>query len=156
MLESGIGMTRVLQKYVEEYEKLVKWHNLHEQVRILEEKAKYPLSPSLAKEYEELDSIRCNITYMAEKKCRKLCKGQVSFSPELQLTSRHIATWSLLRSKAMGGKFSSRLISRTLKKASVPSSAHSFSLVEMEVALRRPLSHFMQLRRITILVSPLT
>jgi len=124
----------IVQKYVEEYEKLVKWHNLHEQVCILEEKAKYPLSPSLAEEYEELDSIRCNITYMAEKKCRKRCKGQVSFSPELQLTSRHIATWSLLRSKAMGGKFSSRLISQTLEKASIPSSAHSFSLVEMEAA----------------------
>ncbi len=127
---------QIVQRYIEIYETLAKSHNLQERVRLLEEKARYPLSPALATEYKKLDNIRCTITCQAEKQCRKLRKGQVDFSPELQQASRQIAAWSLMRKKALGKKVSSRLISRSLKKANLSPSIHSFSKEQIKAALK--------------------
>jgi hypothetical protein len=73
-------------------------------------------------EYELLDELRCQVTSAAEHKCRKLRKGNVAFSPELNAARIVIKAWSLLLQKAKGSKVSSRLISRTLKKANLPDS----------------------------------
>jgi hypothetical protein len=45
--------------------------------------------------------------------------GQVSYSPEIQQARLSIDAWSLLRKKAIGLKISSRLLSRTLRKANI-------------------------------------
>jgi len=74
----------------------------------------------LIEEYEELDSIRCQVTASAEAKCRKLRTGQVAFSPELNEARSIIKAWSLLVNKAKGQKVSSRMISRALKKTTLP------------------------------------
>jgi hypothetical protein len=70
-------------------------------------------------EYEELDRLRCLATAFAESKCRKLHTGQVAFSPELNAARLKIKVWLLLVSKAKGRKVSSRLISRSIKKANM-------------------------------------
>ena len=54
--------------------------------------------------------------------------GQVAFSPELQLASRKINAWLLLEKKAKGMRMSSRYLSRTLRKASIPIASRSASL----------------------------
>jgi hypothetical protein len=70
-------------------------------------------------EYEDMDHLRCQGVMLAERKCRKLRMGQVSYSPEIQQARLSIDAWSLLRKKAIGLKTSSRLLSRTLKKANI-------------------------------------
>jgi hypothetical protein len=37
--------------------------------------------------YEEYESLRCKGVQIAEKRYRKLCKGQIAFSPQLQSVS---------------------------------------------------------------------
>jgi hypothetical protein len=76
--------------------------------------------------YEDRDLIRCQATAFAESKCRKLRTGQVAFSPELNEARIKIIAWLLLVSKAKGRKTSSRMISRALKCATIPTEARGY------------------------------
>jgi hypothetical protein len=87
-------------------------------------------------EYELLDELRCQVTSAAEHKCRKLRKGNVAFSPELNAARIVIKAWSLLLQKAKGSKVSSRLISRTLKKATLPATTRGFDKEEIDSYLK--------------------
>jgi len=84
-----------------------------------------------AREFENIDKIRCEITAAAGKKCRKLCKGQVSFSPEVQIAHQQIKAWTLLKKRVSGEKVSSKLLSRYMKKASINFSAKNLSLAQV-------------------------
>jgi hypothetical protein len=66
------------------YECLIQEGNWVERAKTLEDIASYPLPKSLQDEYESLDKLRIEAIKLAEKKCRKLCMGQVSFSPTIQ------------------------------------------------------------------------
>lgn len=96
-------------------------HNLLDRSRSFLTKATYPSAPSLSYEYEKLDTMRCEITRAAEKKCRKLCTGQVAFSPEIQQAHQIIKAWTLLKKRSQEGKISSRLTTRALLAGSSPS-----------------------------------
>jgi len=77
-----------MENYVRKYEKLAVECEFLPRLESLLSRVNYPLQQKLQEELEELDAICCSITYEAEKKCRKLCKGQVVFSPELQQACR--------------------------------------------------------------------
>jgi len=108
---------RIVTNYLQVFEKEAIKVDLLPKVLNLQSKATYPLSQSLQQEYEALDNLRCQITEHAEQKCRKLRKGQVAFSPELQQASSLIKAYNLCLKRSQGRKVSSRLMSRTLKKA---------------------------------------
>jgi hypothetical protein len=99
---------RVVHNYVRRYEALVQQHQLLPKIQNFMSRAQYPLSPLLQEELETLDNLRVMITAEAEKKCRKLRKGQVAFSPELQQASRTMKAYSLIHKKLLGRKVSSR------------------------------------------------
>ena len=69
---------------------------------------------------EELDALHCQFTEEAERKCRKLCKGQVAFSPDLQNASRVIKVFTLLLKKSKVGKSAQGLLQDPLKKLICP------------------------------------
>jgi hypothetical protein len=92
---------RIVENYVRRYEKLAIQHELLPKTEQFLEKARYPLSRVLQAEFEELDNIRCIITQEAEKRCRKLRMGQVSFSPELRQASRGIKIFTLLHKRLL-------------------------------------------------------
>jgi len=109
--------------------------NLLSKVNDLMMKATYPLQRHLQQEYERLDQIRCQITAEAEKKCRKLRKGQVAFSPALQQAMRTTKVYTLLHRKAEGKKVSSRLLSRAIHKAKLTPVVNALSIAELKAQL---------------------
>jgi hypothetical protein len=115
---------RIVNNYLKQYEKFVTKHQLLDQVRDLEAKSTFPLTPSMQTEYETLADLRCQGVRLAERKCRKFRMGQVSFSPEIHLARTTIYAWSMIKKKAKGLRVSSRLITRTLKKACLPYNLH--------------------------------
>jgi hypothetical protein len=94
-------------------------HNLLSRARKLVSDTVYPCPSHVHDEYKCLDDLRCTGVRLAERKCRKLRMGQVSFSPEIQKAKFCTYTWQLLYKKVKGNKVSSRLIVRTLKKVSI-------------------------------------
>jgi hypothetical protein len=81
---------------------------------------------------------------LAEKKCRKFRKGQVAFSP--QMAHRRIKAWSLLLKKAKGARTSSRLLNRSLRKASILPTARGFSIKEIEDKLKNEFQTYYKLK----------
>jgi len=127
---------RIVQNYVRRYEKLATENNLVFRVESLAQKASYPLTPTLQAEFEELDNVRCQITKEAEKRCRKLRKGQVEFSPALQKASRQIKVFTLLHRKLANRKVSSRLIRRSITKAGLPHEVLGYSKEQVRTKLK--------------------
>jgi hypothetical protein len=127
----------IVQNYINGYEKLASRNRLSEKTLSLLSRVSYPLSQTLQLEYERIDSIRCQITAAAEKKCRKLKAGQVSFSPEIQQAHRSMKAWNLLQKRAAGRKISSRLLSRSLNKVGIQHSVISLSLQQIEQELNK-------------------
>lgn len=125
---------RVVQNYIRKYKKLASKHDLLWKVQALSSKAVYPLPQNLQQEYESLDCIRCTITQ--RKTCRKLRKGQVSFSPKLQKASLLLKAYTLLKKKSLGRKVSSRLLARSLKKAGLSSLVHALTGPELDTSIR--------------------
>jgi len=113
---------RFVKNYISRFKKLAKKAGLLDKVVALDCQAQYPYLTKLAYTYELLDAIRCKITTSAEKKCRKLKKGQVAFLPILQTAMRQIKCYSLLIKKKQGQKESSRLLARIMPLSANPTS----------------------------------
>jgi hypothetical protein len=86
------------------------------------------------------DNIRVEITRAAEKCCRKLRKGQVSFSPALQQFSRKINSFLGLLKKISGKKYSSRSLQRSLQRSlhrsGLPKTVYALTSDELKQALK--------------------
>jgi len=91
---------RLIDNYLRRYKKFLIKNNIPRKLKRLKEKASYPLSFDDRLMYEEIDAERCMGVELAEKKCRKLRMGNVSFSPEIQQASRTIRAWDLLEKRA--------------------------------------------------------
>jgi hypothetical protein len=113
------------------YKKYLLKHNLPTKIKCLKQRTKYPITALDKFTYEEVDALRCKGAALSERKCRKLRMGQVAFSPQLQEASQKIYAWSLLERKAKGLKTSSCLLSRALRKASIPKAARMYPLEEI-------------------------
>ena len=69
---------------------------------------------------ERLDRIRTEGMLHAERKCRKLAMGQVSYSPEVDHARKTRALWHLVVRKRRGKRVSSSLIRRKAKQLQIP------------------------------------
>ncbi len=90
---------RIMANYVRAYKAFINKNNLLAKAKKLRSIVSYPILEMDKHTYEEIDSLRCEGVQYAEKKCRKLRKGQVAFSPEIQIAHRRIKAWSLLLKK---------------------------------------------------------
>jgi hypothetical protein len=75
-----------------------------------------PLSAELAAEWKYLDSMCTTGMLTAERNCRKLCMGEISWSPSYQLIRAEVHAWNL-QNWAKGGKVYTRMLIRKLKEA---------------------------------------
>jgi hypothetical protein len=100
-----------VNNYLRRLEKFAVQHQLLERIKELDDKATSPLSKDMILEYETLEQLRCKGVHLAERKCRKLRMGNISFSPEVQQARRVITAWSLIKKRARGLRTSSRLLS---------------------------------------------
>jgi len=127
---------RLIDNFIHLYHRMTNKCNLFQQVREFESTYRtLPLS-QVQEEYERLDSIQCKVTEAVEAKCRKLRKGNVAFSPILNATRLQVQAWNLVLCKFKGQKVSSRLISRSLKKANLSQDFHSYSSEQIQEFLK--------------------
>ena len=66
-----------------------------------------------------LDTVRKEGMIFAEKRCRKLCMGEVDFSPQLSQARRQRDVWRLVRKLRSGRKVSSSLIKRKAQQCGI-------------------------------------
>lgn len=96
--------------------------------------------------YENMDSLRCTGVAFAERKCRKLRKGHVAYSPQLNKISKQINTWTLLEKKKKRMKISSRLLRHSLNKASIPIDVRAWSLEEISTKLKTKFQEYYKIK----------
>jgi len=137
---------RIVENFTRRNEKLATQAKLLEKVTALDRQARYPFNASLAFHYETLDAIHCQISNAAENKCRKLKKGQVAFSPTLQVAMKQIKAFHLLIKKRKGQKTSSRLIQRCLRQAGLTSSLYALSLEELEESQKQAYQDYYKIK----------
>jgi hypothetical protein len=80
-------------------------------------------------------------------KCRKFRKGNVPYSAELQQARDTIGGWLLLLKHKQGLKVSSRKLSRTLKKAGIPTSSKADSMISITDQLKTANTNYYKLKR---------
>jgi hypothetical protein len=83
------------------------------------EQIKYPPTQEQQQEFNRIDNTRHDGVKYAERCYRKLCMGQVDFSPAIQQARRAITAWTYLKNKSKGLKVSSHLLQRSMKKANI-------------------------------------
>jgi len=127
---------RLVDNNIYLYHQFARPLQLFARIKDLESKAHTMSKYAIVQEYEALDSLRCEATAFAERNCRKLRTGQVAFSPELRLSRLKIQAWLLLIAKIKKQRVSSRLLSRTLKKALLPQQVRACSLEELQTHLK--------------------
>jgi hypothetical protein len=127
---------RVVANYVQAFKSFIKKNELIMLLDSLKQLTCYPLSSEGIELYEKIDELRCAGVQIAKKKCRKLCMGQVAYSPTLHQARRTIKAWSLTEKKKKGMRISSRLWNRALKKVSLPPSIIRMSLEEISHQLQ--------------------
>jgi hypothetical protein len=121
--------------------------SLLERIIVLEESIQGEMTADQIKEYEALDQLRrCHIR-RAENRCRKLRKGNVQFSEVLQDARNKVSAWSLLLRQNKGLKTSSRKISRSLKKAGLPSSIRGYCYTAIMDELQLATKKFYTLKK---------
>jgi hypothetical protein len=120
-------------------------HKLFERVIKLDQK-KFVSRRATITEYEELDALRCKAAAFAEAKCRKLRKGNVAFSPELNMARMTIRAWTLVVKKVQGKRVSSRLLSRALKKANLKADARALTAQESQQKLKEAYRNYYLLK----------
>jgi hypothetical protein len=126
---------RIVKNFNRSLHQLYIKHNFLHKVRELDNQATYPLSQHHILQYEDLDRLCCQCIAKAEKGCRKQRTGQVAFSPTIQSAKNNIATWRLLMKRYKGGRVSSHLLCRQLKKCNLPSSWRGESLENLTAQL---------------------
>jgi hypothetical protein len=127
---------RLVENYIRLYHNFAGPLQLFTRVQALESKAHLISKYAIVKEYKALDKLRREATEFAGRHCRTLRTGQVAFLPELNYSRFKIKAWLLLIAKTKNQKVTSRLLSRTLKKAQIPPNARSLALVEMQKQLK--------------------
>jgi hypothetical protein len=103
---------RIVDNFINLYHKFAAPLQLFDSVQHLYANVKTMSKAEVIAAYEDLDLIQCQAIAFAESKCRKLCTGQVAFSPEMNEARMKIKAWLFLVSKAKGRKTSSRMILR--------------------------------------------
>ncbi len=137
---------RCVANYNRSYERFVRDNMLLEQAKALEERSNNPLSQEDQKDYERLDVLWCQGVELAERRCRKLRMGQVAFSPSVQAAMRSINAWSMLIRRVKGLRVSSRLLQRTMRKASLEPVIKTLGIKFMEENLHLAYRHYYDIK----------
>jgi hypothetical protein len=87
------------------------------------------------------------ITRAAEKRCRKLRRGQVAFSPALQQASRKINSFLGLLKRISGRKFSSCPLQRSIYRSGLPKTVYTLTCAEIKQALKDCYSEYFSIKR---------
>jgi hypothetical protein len=107
-----------VRKYVTTLQEYLQEHRFLEKIIGLQQRFNtYGCTDDLITKYNELDKLRLTGVLLANKKCRKVKLGQVSFSPAMVDAWNRIKAWQLIKKKLSGGRVNSRYYRRALKAA---------------------------------------
>jgi hypothetical protein len=96
---------RLIANYNALFHQFAKSHKLFECVKLLATRRLTLSREAAIQEYEGIDdALRHKAAAFAESKCRKLRKGTVAFSPELNKLQLTVRAWSVLLNKAIRKK----------------------------------------------------
>jgi hypothetical protein len=98
-------------------------------------------------EYETIDRLRMQHAKIVEANCKKMHKGNVPYSDELQKIRNKIEGWSLLLKRKKGLKVSSRKVSRSLKKANIPEHTKNYTTTEVKDELELATKEYYKLKK---------
>jgi hypothetical protein len=98
-------------------------------------------------EYEKIDRIRHHHLRFAEKHCHKLRKGNVAYSDTIQDARVKVEGWSLLLRHSKGLKVSSWKVSRTIKKAEIPTEARGYNTLAIKDELQIAAKKYYELKK---------
>ena len=136
----GLDNKKLVNKYLDAYEKLIKSHHLPQRQFALEAHTTVgtPLTTEQKQEADAIDVIRTKCMRKAEKKCRKLKMGMVDFSPDIALPLREIIFWDiairrrkLCTSEDATGRVSPKLWKRLKKRAQIHGPIGHMTLEEL-------------------------
>ena len=116
---------RVVQKFNNEYNKLLHKHSLHQDLHNLTQSIHSSITSTQIKEYERIDHLRVKCLLQAERKCRRLKTGNIEFSPLLQHQRDLIRFWKMIKKRKAGHKIDTRYLSRWERKLKLTDTFHT-------------------------------
>ena len=102
----------VTEKFNRLFENQLQRHHLHERMDDLYRSFTVPMIKEYIETYEKLDRIQVSAFEYANKRCRKLCCGDVPSSDVLNHFGSLIRLWTYVIRKKKGCKVSSKIIAR--------------------------------------------
>ncbi|MGL5936571.1 MAG: endonuclease/exonuclease/phosphatase family protein [Cetobacterium sp.] len=111
--------TPCVKRYLSAYKRLIQGYNLLQRQFRLESETKpgTPLTQEQIQEYEAIDRLKTRCMLQAEKRCRKLKRGGVSFSEETITPLRLIAWWNVAIKRRQGKQVHPKVWRRKKKEA---------------------------------------
>ena len=106
-------------KYLELWAQFAATHKLADRIAELRMEPSTRLTKAQQIEYEKIDQLRTEGEKFAERRCRKLRKGQIPFSPQLKLAAAKVDLYRLTIKWKKGGRVSSRKMERLSKNCKV-------------------------------------
>ena len=105
--------SHIVQHYTTIWSQLIQDHNLLlAQAYCIQQECTYPLIPHLQAKMDSIDSLCQQGMLLANRKCRKLPTGAITWSPLVQKARDLVEIWGLLLKKKEGRRISSCLLSR--------------------------------------------
>jgi hypothetical protein len=111
---------RIVARYLDAYAKYIEENGLLERAEALMESSSYPPTRATKAEYDDIDKLRLMGMVTADRACRKVKMGAHQWSPKYQNARNNVALWRLVVKKKLGGKVSSRFLSRQMTICSRP------------------------------------
>jgi exonuclease III/sulfur relay (sulfurtransferase) DsrC/TusE family protein len=113
------GDPRTVNRYIQSLWKEIQKHNIHEEyAQILEDSQLRPIKQQ--RKWEQLDKKLLKLRLKAEKKCRRLKMGKVSWSPELAQNKITLKYWCLAKRTMMGKSIDRKFFRRIANAANLP------------------------------------
>lgn len=138
---------RIVKRYTDVWSQFITDHNMLTRAYQLQATCTYPLSPSLQREMDALDTLRHEGVLLASRKCRKLPMGAVAWSPTIQRARELVETWGLILKKKEGKRVSSRLLSRGMSKLHIVLRIQEITLDQIIAEKRAALKEYRFLRK---------
>ena len=98
----------------------------------MEQELTYPIQPRHEREAEDVARLRTEGIQFADKRCRRLFRGEVAYTPVLQKLISLVRVWKYVRRKKEGKKVSSSLLARLLKCAKISTLCYRLMQLSIE------------------------
>ena len=107
-------------------------NKLSHQIFRLERDVTYPIQPHHQHEAEDIARLRSEGIQYADRRCRRLFRGEVAYTPVLKQLVSTVRAWMYIRRKKDGKKVSSRLLAQLLKRAKLSTLCYRLMRLSLE------------------------